>query len=206
MACARTLEPRAHEEHDDQNSQAQPVQVLRLENSNEQVGNVGRVERETFVTTGEFPRVLADQHGAGLGKCEGHHGERDSGHPQAQRTNRGGHENADYEGQHDRRQQFKAEMPKRNAEPVCADGEVQGVPEREQPGNTENQVIAERKGSDEHAEREELKRPRRVRRAGKHPRNGEVEHRKDGKEHDEHPGETPPDSRFPEEPDCALHA
>ena len=196
VAGAGAFEPGADQEHHDQHGQAQPVQVPGVQHADEHVGHMGRCRSASPSSPPvSLPGVLAHEHSAGLGEGEGHHGEGDSGHPQAECAHHAGQQHPHRQGDADRREKFEAEVFQRDAETVCACREVQRVSERQQAGDAEDEVVAQRQGGNQHAEGEQLEGARGVGGPGKDAGDAQVQHRQQREQRHQGGGQRPADQR-----------
>ena len=156
----------AHDEEDDDRvAEREPVEVLRVQDADEEVGQRIGVEAEALLPAGQLIRVLLHEHLAGLRERERHHREGDPADTQADRAEQQRHEDPGDRGHRDGLPQRPLPLRQRDRRQVDAEREVERVPEREQPREAEEEVVGERDPGEEEAEREQAERPGAVERA-----------------------------------------
>ena len=123
-------------------------------------------------------RVLLHEHLARLGERERHHREGDPADAEADRAE---HERHDDAGHGDDEQRLGHPLPLRQRDrgQVDAEREVERMPEREQAGEAEEEVVRERDAREDEAEREQPERAGAVERAAEDHGNVEREQRHD---------------------------
>ena len=150
--------------------EGKPVEVLRVENADEEVGERVDVEDDPLLSAGQAGGIRLDDHRAGLGEGERNHREGDACNPQAHRAEHERHGDRDDSEQRERCGKAPLPLRERNGGHVDAEREVEGVPEREEPGEAEQEVVRERNPGEDETQREQLERTGRVEGARKHPR------------------------------------
>jgi len=120
--------PRDHED-DDRIPEGEPVEILRVDDADEELGKRVEVEHDPLVPTGEPTRVCLDDHVPGLGERERHHRERDPRHPEAHRAKDERDADRCHRQQPERRRQAPLPLGECDRRHVYAEREVQGMPE-----------------------------------------------------------------------------
>ncbi len=162
-----------------------PVEVAGVDHADQQVGEVGDVEAQAFLAAGDAARVLVDQDRARLRKGKRDHRERDPGDAQRDRAqHQCGHQRRRQREQHRRAQ---APVPAREGDvgQVDAHRKPEGVAEGEQPGDSEEEVIAERDRAEGETEAEQLQGSRPRQRVREDARYLDVEEGRHGQPHQE---------------------
>jgi hypothetical protein len=164
----------AHDhEHDRGVREREPVEVLRVQDADERVRDRLEVQAEALLAARQLVGVLLHEHLAGLRERERDHRERDPAHTQADRAEHERDDDPDHGDHQQRRRQPPLPLRQRDRGQVDAEREVEGVPEREQPREAEEEVVRERDPGEDEAEREQPERARTVERPAEE--NGDVE-------------------------------
>ena len=146
---------REEEESDSWEGECRLVEVLRMYHPHERVLQPRVVGAEDFLAVRPVMRVCESDHVARLCEGERHHRERAPAHPQADETEHVREHERDAHRDGDRLPEAPVPVGNRDVRQVDADRDVQRVPEREQPGEPELDVIGEREPCKDEARCEE---------------------------------------------------
>ena len=143
---------------DDDEGQRQPVAVGRVGHADEQVGHGVAVERAPLLAARHAPGVAHDDDRRGLRERQRHHREGDAADTERDPA----HDERQHRGQAERHEhrERQGQRPRgeRDRQQVAAGCDEQGVPEAEQPGAAEEDVVAQGDAADDEAGREQLHR------------------------------------------------
>ena len=149
------------------------------------VGQLVVVGAESFLAAGPPVGILQHQDRAGLREGERHHGEGDAADPQRDGSEHDGEQEPDERREENSLPEAPVPSGHRDRRDVDTDGEVEGVPERQEPREPEQQVVAQRQPSEQQAERQQLERARRVQAATEHVGNVDRELGHEGQDDDD---------------------
>ena len=147
------------EEHCRRVDERDPVQVLRVDDADEEVGKRIEVQGEPLVTPGQAPRVGLDDDVPCLRERKRDHRESDTTHPQAHGAQHERYDECDPEQKTERCGQPPiplAQCDRGHVDPEC---EVERVPERQQARESEEEVVGQRNPCEGQAQSEQLERP-----------------------------------------------
>ena len=137
----------------------EPVQVLRVEDADERIGQLRVVDAEPLLAVRPVMRILVHEHRPRLREGERHHRERDAAHAKRDRAEHERHDEAEQRREEHCLREAPVPVGDRDVRHVRADRDVERVPERQQPREAEEEVVREREPAEEQAEREQLQRP-----------------------------------------------
>ena len=185
MAGRRVDGPADDREHGRSVSERQPVQILRVEDADRPRRQLVVVDAEPLLASGPPVGILQHQDRAGLGERQRHHGEGDAADPQRDRAEHDREHEPDERREEDRLPEAPVPPGHRDRRDVDADGEVERVPERQEPREPEQQVVAQREPAEQQAERQQLERARRVQAAAEQVGDVDRELRHEGQDDDD---------------------
>ena len=175
------------DEHEHRVAEGEPVEVLRVEDADERVGDLVVVEPGPLLAPGPAVRVLLDEDVPGLRERQRDHREGDAADPKADGAEHERHGEADHEEEAERRPEPPLPPRQRDRGHVHAERDVEGVTERQETGEAEEHVVRQRDSREEEAEREHLQRPRAVERPAEDQRDldGQLRHEREQHEDDD---------------------
>lgn len=156
-ADGRADRPLHDGQHEDEVGQGDPVQAGGVLDAHQRGGQPVGGRRPALLTAGEAAGVALHENRAGLGEGQGHHGERDAADPETDRAQQEGKGRTREESQQRGHGERQARFEHHDVGDVRAGGEVQRVPEGEQSGTPEQQVVAGGQRPEHQAQSQQLK-------------------------------------------------
>ena len=167
----RAVDPVHHERRHGEEGQRQPVEVDRVGHADERARQMHAVHRQPLLAAGQAARVAVDEDGTDLGEGQRHHGEGNTGGTQGDRAQYGGeHGGGEYRDRRGR-PQWPVRAGDEDVDAVRAGRDVERVPEGEQAGPPEQQVVPDGQAAEHQAQRQKLEGAGRVERPVEEPGN-----------------------------------